>query len=54
MKSSMGAIYKGRPADPGGGRVCGIRMINCYFHVILLFYPDAGGLEILVLAGRPM
>ena len=40
---------------PGEG-VCGIRTFNCYLNVILLFYPDAGGggLEILVLAGRPL
>ena len=39
----FGAIQKGRPTDPGGGRVCGIRTFNCYSSVILLFYPDAGG-----------
>ena len=33
----------------------GIRTLNCYSSVILLFYPDAGeGLEILVLAGRSL
>ena len=36
------AIYKRRPADPGGGG-CGIRRFNCHSSVILLFYPDAGG-----------
>ena len=39
------------------GEVCGIRTFNCYSSVILLFYLDArgeGGLEILVLAGRPL
>ena len=57
MRGPYGAIHKGRPADPGGGGVCGIRTFNCYSSVILLFYPDAGGeggLEILVLAGRPL
>ena len=53
----LGDIQKGRPADPVGGGVFGIRTFNCYSSVILLFYPDAGGeggLEILVLAGRPL
>ena len=52
----LGTIHKGRPADPGGGG-CGIRTFNCYSSVILMFYPVAGGeggLEILVLAGRPL
>ena len=42
---------------PRGRGVCGIRTFNCYSNVILLFYPDVrgeGGLEILVLAGRPL
>ena len=55
LRQTFGAILKGRPADPGGGGVCGIRTFNCYSNVILLSYPDAlgkGGLEILVLAGR--
>ena len=57
MRGPYGAIHNGRPADPGGGGDCGIRTFNCYSSVILLFYPDAGGeggLEILVLAGRPL
>ena len=39
----LGAIHKGRPADPGGGGLHGIRTFNCYSSVILLVYPDAGG-----------
>ena len=54
--SNLGSTHKGRPVYPGGGGVCGTRTFNCYSCVILSFYPDAGGggLEILVLAGRPL
>ena len=57
LKYMLGDIQKGRPADPVGGGVFGIRTFNCYSIVILLFYTDAGGeggLEILVLSGRPL
>ena len=51
----LGAIHKGRPADPEEA-FCRIRTFNRYSSVILLFYLDAegGGLEILVLARRPL
>ena len=43
LKYMLGDIQKGRPADPVGGGVFGIRTFNFYSSVILLFCSDAGG-----------
>ena len=54
--NSKGAIHKGRRADPGGGGSAESGrsiFIRVWFYCFVRMQVGMGGLEILVLAGRP-
>ena len=51
----LGAIHKGRPADPGGLKNPVVQLLfECDSIVLSGRRVGRGGLEILVLAGRPL